>query len=319
MKHHKLIIFYGSSPGTGKSTLSSFLFDQLALHEIPVLWVYEDDVLHLPEFAEFVADIQSGNPQMMDSLLQATRTFVQRCLNSNVVAITDSIFPCTSWLISTDLYSQEDLVQFTIELEQILALLHPLVIYLDADPRIALQRAIQQRGAAWFQGLRAALNSYKVNREKSLQTLDDVVGYFETQGKISLDMLQRWSSELLIFDAVQMSADQLKATILRHLGFSEKQRQPAISIDDIESYLGVYQSESQVPITNPLMIGMEDGRLHANTYWPNGCPLIAEINAQFRLEHTSHRIRFEKQPDGSIVSLTYSTGGNQYRYKKVEV
>jgi hypothetical protein len=316
--HHQAIIFYGSSPGTGKSTLSSFCFEQLTLHEIPVLWVYEDDVLSLPYFAEFVADIQSGNPKMMESLLQATSAFVQQCLTSNQVAITDSIFPCTNWLIATGLYAYADLARFSVELEQLLAPLRPLVIYLEADSRIALLRAIQQRGEEWLQGLTAALNSYGVNREHPLESFDDVVGYFQRQGEVSLKLLERWSSDLWVFDAVQMPVEQIKTTILSRLDLHEKPSQSSITAEDMDIYLGVYRSEDPVPITNPLVIGVEHGRLHVNTYWPNGCPLMAEGDALFRLENTSHCIRFEMQPDDLPDALIYITGGKHYRFKRLK-
>ena len=84
---HQLIIFYGSSPGAGKSTLSSFLYDQLRLHGIPVRWVYENDLIYLDAFQQFVQELQSGNQQQIDTLLAASRHFVSDFIGGDTVLV----------------------------------------------------------------------------------------------------------------------------------------------------------------------------------------------------------------------------------------
>ncbi len=314
---HQAIIFYGASPGTGKSTLSSFLFAQLHLHDIPVFWIYEDDVVNISCFAEFIVDIQIGNPKMKESLLRATRAYVQECVRTDVVAITDSIYPCINWLIATDLYSHQELRAFGAELEQHLAPLHPLIVFLDADPKIALQRAIDQRGEPWYRELVATLNSYPINREHPLHTVDEVAAYFRVQAALSLDLLQKWSCDLLTIDVVQTPLDLVKSMILRHLGLDELENQPLVIGDELALYVGLFQAKGTVPTTNPLVITLQGETLWVNSYWPNGCPLLVEGDGDFRLENTSHRIHFEKQADGLVVSFTYKIGDSQYTFVKV--
>jgi hypothetical protein len=318
VKEHQAIIFYGSSPGTGKSSLSSFLFEQLSLHKIPVRWVYEDDVLHIPYFADFVADILSGNPTMLETLRQATRGLVQESLSANAVAITDSIYPCINWLFSTALYSRQELLDFGVELEQLLAPLNPLVVFLNADPKVALQRAIDQRGEAWFEGLLAVMNGYSMNREHPLQNLGEAAAYFRVQAELSLEVLRRWSFNLLLIDAMQTPLAEAKSMILGQLGLAEIEGSPSLAVDEMARYVGRYQAEGSVPITNPLIISMQEGKLWVNEYWPNGCPLLAKGDSHFRLENTSYRIHFDRGPDEEVVSIHYSMGDNHYRFVKVE-
>src|SRR5262245_9481043 len=58
---YRLIMLVGSSPGAGKSTLSEFLYEQLTCHAIPAQWMYEDDILYIPAFAQFIKEFQSGH------------------------------------------------------------------------------------------------------------------------------------------------------------------------------------------------------------------------------------------------------------------
>jgi len=96
----RLIMFVGSSPGAGKSTLSEFLYEQLTCHAIPTQWIYEDDVLYLPSFAQFIKEFQSGHTDTIDALLAATAAFVDDALDRNTLVITDSIFPCVNWFFA---------------------------------------------------------------------------------------------------------------------------------------------------------------------------------------------------------------------------
>jgi hypothetical protein len=116
---------------------------------------------------------------------------------------------------------------------------------------------------------------------------------------------------------MQTPVEEAQAAILAHLGMTEKESRPAHAPEELARFAGRYQAEPGVPITNPLVVTLKGDRLWVNSYWPNGCPLIDEGEGQFRLENTSHRIRFETQPDGSVGALTYLSGGKHYHYQRV--
>jgi thymidylate kinase len=318
MNVNQLFIFYGSSPGAGKSTLSSFLYEQLRLHNIPTQWVYEEDVLYLDTFAEFIHDIQNGNHNLIVSLLEATSKFVDACLASGVIVITDSIFPCFNWLIATSYYSRSRIETFSSDLERILTPLRPLIIYLNSNVETALKRAVQQRGAPWLEDIISTLNTYGYNKDKALQDIEDVIAYFETQNQLNLELLTQWSCDILTLDTTDISLDQLKTILLKRLGLSEKHKDQAVPLNILSNYVGVYRPcIAETPTADPLVISLVDGALWINTYWPNGCPLIPESITQFRLQNISHRIEFEKRPHGPPRWLTYDNCGNVYRYERI--
>jgi hypothetical protein len=65
-----------------------------------------------------------------------------------------------------------------------------------------------------------------------------------------------------------------------------------------------------------LEIRLVDGELVVDAYWPNGCRLIPEGPAQFRLQSTNRRLIFDHQPQGEPSGLTYVYGGNEHQYEK---
>jgi hypothetical protein len=159
MLHHQLVIFYGASSGVGKSTLSSFLVDQLRLHNVPVRWLYEDDVLSHDAFTEVVGGFQ-GQEQFdaFNPLLAASARFVEDCLKEDEVVITDSIFPFFDWLYAAAPAYQRT-AQFSCDLQRILRPLRPLLVYLNGDITTALRRAVEQRWQLWLDELIPWMNT----------------------------------------------------------------------------------------------------------------------------------------------------------------
>jgi hypothetical protein len=53
-----------------------------------------------------------------------------------------------------------------------------------------------------------------------------------------------------------------------------------------------------------------------NAYWDNGCPLLPEGPATFRLEATEDLIAFVTVPDGTVHGLCYVHAGRTDAYQK---
>lgn len=316
---NQLIIFYGSSPGAGKSTLSSFLFEQLSSNNTPVQWIYEEDILHLDLFRSSIDAFQNRKlEQIMPALLTNTAAFVQSCLTSGKIAITDSIFPFFNWLIATNDYSMTQLETFSRALERILEPLNPLVVYLDVDSEKGLKRATQQRGQAWYDELQQRVGQYGHNKNKNLQTLKEIAAYFDLVNQQNIGLLSCWTADTLIFDANQHTVETLKQKLLHHLGLSPEQISLIASRDELHSFVGVYQCQNEdIPIANPLIIALVDGVLKVNAYWPVGCPLMVEEKGQFRLKDTSHRIEFASSANKAPQWLIYDDSGNRYQYQRI--
>ncbi|MEM7534485.1 MAG: hypothetical protein AAF639_20045 [Chloroflexota bacterium] len=321
---HQLIIFYGSSPGAGKSTLSSFLYDQLRLHDMPMRWVYENDLLYLDAFQQFVQEVQSGNRQQIDTLLAASHQFVSEFIGNDTsrdtVLLMDSIFPCFNWLVATGYYSHERIQAFGLTLEQILTPLNPLTIYLDVDQHTALTRAVAQRGQQWLDDTIRDMSGYGLHQDKPPQTFDDVVAYFKMAGDLSLAWLQGWQSDVLVLDATHNDIEHLKALLLAEIGLDEWQADVTVDVASLQALTGVYVGDDvHAHLQKQLAVTLVDDTLWVDAYWPTGSVLVPEGEHRFRLQNTSHRIEFGQFQDGQPNRLTYDNQGGLSYYHRVQL
>ncbi len=90
--HYRLIMFAGSSPGAEKSTVSHLLFQHLTVQNIPVHWLYEEHLGHLPAFAHFLHALPVSHPKI-ELFLDAVAAFVSACAAMDTTILTDSFLP----------------------------------------------------------------------------------------------------------------------------------------------------------------------------------------------------------------------------------
>lgn len=313
---HRLIIFYGSSPGSGKSTLSSFLFAQLKSNGAAVEWMYEEDILHMEVFAQAVRDVQQGKAEMIGSLLLATQAFAEQCAASNTLYITDSTVPYFDWLFAAN-YSSDIMWKFSHDLQQALEQLNPLLIYLDGDVAVSLQRAIVKRGEQWLANIISFMNSWSYHKDRPVRDLDDVIDYFVCRNEQNLALLSAWRFDKYVIDTTANDWEAYKSTLLKFLDIPEVAQTRSISPDHLSKYVGTYEDRASAT-KKVLMVCLIDGALFVNAYWPNGCRLVPESDTRFRLEDTNRLINFDCSDHGDVQGLVYTYGESSDNYEKIK-
>jgi thymidylate kinase len=177
MMTHHLILFYGSSSGAGKTTLSDWLQHHLQQQAIPVEWIEEDHVLRLDIFSAVVQAFEHRQGDPIATVLDAARQLVERYQLSDKIVIMDSIFPSYTWLYAAGV-SLSQAAQFNQQLAGMLAPLKPLVVFLDGDGAVLLQRAIAQRGEGWLTENAEAMDTYRHVPVRPVRGFDEVAAFF---------------------------------------------------------------------------------------------------------------------------------------------
>lgn len=313
--NHQLILFYGAASGMGKSTLSALLYDQLRLHHIPVRWLYEDDVAHLPAFAEVVRGFQGSD--LFDpypALLGAATAFMAEYRQASEVILTDSIFPCWDWLFP-GAPTLEQMIEFTAELAQILTPLQPLLIYLDGDIGTALRRAVEQRGQPWLDELIPWMNTWTQNTATPIYGIEGIIGYSEARRSQVLQLLNHWPHACLRLDPISHPIEQCQQTIADYLGLTLAQVTVVVPIATLQQYVGVYLADVKDDRQEKqLEIQLIDNALYVNAYWPKGCRLVPEGEAMFRLQATNEWLEFGAVDNRLRRELVYWKQGQSYCY-----
>ena len=203
---HRVVLLYGPGTGLGKSTVAAEVIRRLAQEGVPARLIREEDVMDIAAFHKYVQQVQQGNAQDIETLLQSCQGFVHDLTRVPEVAVVDSLFPCWDW-ISTAGCPESIVASFTERLCVLLRPLNPLLIYLVGDLDIGLARAVKDRGEEW--GLSLAVERTGV---RDLGALREYLGKIRA---VADRMLIHWPYDLVRVDStrceVKAAVDQVMA------------------------------------------------------------------------------------------------------------
>lgn len=141
-----LLAVTGVAPAVGKSTLARGLSDWLSERGLGVDHVEEDELLTRPELAPIAREIAVQESATTETLVSTLADFVGGC-DADVVVM-DSLFPFVT-LLSEWGHGEHRIAGFCAEAAARLAADRVVVVYLDAQPGVALRLASEREPAAW--------------------------------------------------------------------------------------------------------------------------------------------------------------------------
>ncbi len=206
--NNRMILIYGAGSGLGKSTIATFVHETLKENDVPVMWIREEASLELDAFAPYIREVESGRADNDIVLLTACERFIDECTRSESVFVIDSILPCLDWLTSANA-SIKDIRTFNDRVTHLLRELNPILIFLHGDLRIALNRAIENRGVKWAESLAAE----RCGDENPAS----LIAYFEKLRNVSDAILSDWPYERLDLETVSRDSESCRAEITAHL------------------------------------------------------------------------------------------------------
>lgn len=311
---HRLVLFGGGAPGLGKSTLADFLYRQLTQQGRSVQWLYEEDAAWIPAMQRFNVLWPAGDPEAIDELLAAATSLTADWMGDDAIHIVDSFVP--GFFLVAGRYPVERVRRYVVDLRMVVEPLNPLLVYLTGDIRAAWERAVAHRGAAWGENSVPYVNGWPKPEYPygSIDTIDDVIRYFEWIDRQSLSVLDAWGADVLVLDSGE-PLERLETVLLDRLGL-QRSAAPAPASSPVE-YVGTYMrvgNEGQPTLT----VNVEDGLLQVDSYWPGGAVLVPEGPDRFRLQATSRAITFERDAAGRVTALRYLIRRREYSYRRAD-
>ena len=177
----------GAAPGVGKSTLCGGL--AAALPGLRVDHFREEEILTRPAFAEVAAEFRTGGPVRLETLLAATAAYVAGSAAVDVV-IADALFPYLPSLRAWG-YPLPVIERFVAALS---AVVSPVVLYLDGDPALALDRAVAREGPDWADWLVSKLAAYP---DSGVHDLTTAAAHLARERDLTALLLADWDVHVL--------------------------------------------------------------------------------------------------------------------------
>ncbi len=164
--------------GSGKSTTSQYVADQLAHNGIQVEWLDEYQLLSR-FFWDFAAAFYQGEPNLGDRLLASWRSLVETYAGASGTFVCDGPFLTNNILRLLAVNTPEAAIgRYAEDTLRLLAPLNPRIIYLSSDLHTTLAKTCRVRGANWTRVNVAQTESFAYQRVRSRVGLDGFLQYF---------------------------------------------------------------------------------------------------------------------------------------------
>ncbi len=211
-----LIAVWGASPGVGKSTLCAGLARWLAGAGLRTDHFLEEEIFTRPQYAEVAREFQAAGTVDCATLLAATSLFAESILAGGIdAAITDALMPYLPSLLAMG-HSDEAIDAFMCSLDQILAPLRTVMIFLDGDAGTGLARAAAREDPGWLDWYVGKLARYEVS--PPVYDVASAVRYLGREREVTLSVARRHDWNLIVIEnATSLTEDQVLHAAIEEL------------------------------------------------------------------------------------------------------
>lgn len=305
------LILIEGLPGAGKSTLAHFLMRHLTTLGIANRWWYEEEIWHplyifhdAASLQQVLDDLAAGkHRQVIAAALVKWRQFSQALQASDAVVILDScLFGYLTWTLFPYDVPRTDIDAYLTEVERIIHVNHPRLIYLyQDDVTTALRKICARRGGDTEDRLIRNAPESAYGKRCGLQGFDGMASLWREYRAVTDDAFARIAVPKL---AIENSAGDwavYQRTALQFLGLPDDTG-ANFPVRHPERFAGEYSARVDGVETSCIVL-CEDGDLLLDglpLVWPRNrlLPIGEKI---FSVESLPFTVRFEEDASEALV------------------
>ena len=312
------IIFFEGQPGTGKSTLSQYICEQLQLNGESVYWVdeYEHNGI---QFSRFWEKYDNCDETIIDELVSCWEELINTIEKSEHTFIIESaFFSYTLYLMNLE-FSKEKINNYFKKLNIILSRLNPQIILLRGDTETIIRRTCERRGNQWTNMTIGMIENGPYQYSRNRVGFKGMAEYFSDAQKLYFELMPLSNFPILQIDVTEENWITTENAVLSWLGYHKIQKNYHNENMNLKIYSGKYQVPEGFPAKDEnLEIFFEDNLLVLKgTYWKD-YKLSPRSETKFLIKGIQMELNFRLE-EGKVTGFDYTfIDGNTYFCSKIE-
>lgn len=304
MKQSQLLLFEGA-PGSGKSSLSQFVAQQLQAADRPVHWL-EEHSLNDQVFGPFFDALEQPSADLIPIALDCWRTFCAQVASGSVIYCVDgAFFHSTLKLLLAYCVPEVGIADYLQSLYELLRPLQPCLFVLKGDTAAIMRATIEERGERWAANVAADVAEYPIQQGQPKDVASMIAFFVESQRQ-----LERYAADFpfaqfhLDTTARDWTAYQRELCAWLDLPIRFEERSVKVML---EQYVGLYQPPASFPpeFNHPLEVELTADGLRLHTVFMRNFRLIALQPDRFALAGRPLFLEFVRDDLGILVGAIY--------------
>jgi len=299
------VIFFEGQPGTGKSTLSQYICEQLQLNGESVRWIdeYEHNAI---QFGGFWHKYDNCDEDILDALIRCWEELINAIEESEHTFIIESaFFSYTLYLMSLE-FSMEEIKNYFKKINIFLSKLNPQIILLKGDTEAIIRRACERRGNQWTNMTIAMLEKGPYQYSRNRVGFKGMVEYFSDAQKIYFELMSLSNFPILQIDVTDENWITTEDLVLSWLGYHKIQNHFDNENMNLKIYAGKYQVPEEFPDKDEKLEIVYDDNLLVlkDTYWKD-YKLSPRSETKFLIKGIPMELNFRLR-EGKVVGFDYT-------------
>ena len=300
------IIFFEGQPGSGKSTLSQYIANQLELNKSQVYWMdeYEHDGLY---FRKFWEGYEEDRNDIIQILLDCWKNIINKIRESDKVFILDSAYLSYNMYLMSLEIPKDKIKDYFTRLNNLLQDLKPKIIFLKGDTETIITRACQRRGDNWTEYTYKDIETLAYQQSRDRTGFQGMVEYFADGQSLYQELLELVQFPVLELDVTEENWAENERKIIEWLGYSQIDDEYSTAQHILKSYCGQYQIPDDFPAKNEeLRIEfLDDNKLVLKgVYWED-YKLVPQRDTHFLIKGIPMELEF-KIEDEQVKGFDYT-------------
>ena len=294
------LILIDGLPGSGKSTSAQFIALQCKQNELAARWFFELE--HAHPIHAFHAWSRKGPEEFITKTLRNWQRFADEKQGSSFINIFEStIFQSTLRLLLQSDLPREQIFDYALQVEQIISVLQPILIYFAQSDVVAAIRSIcQTRKSTWEQYITEVIAKSLYGKHHKLKGFEGLVHFFQEYQKLTLELCEHYQGRKLILQDAQRDWKTSRAAICDFLGLTYHPL-PSAPTQYLNTFIGSYKDPSS---HLEVVVKLEQGRLVLHDLLWSKFPLIPKKKNWFYLQACTIEVQFHENESGEIDKLT---------------
>lgn len=299
------LIFFEGQPGSGKSTLSQYICQQLQLNEESVRWVdeYEHNAI---QFSRFWDMYDNSDKDILDTLIRGWEDLIYDIEESKHTFIIESaFFSYTLYLMNLE-FSREEIKNYFKKLNALFSKLNPQIILLKGDTETIVRRACERRGNQWTSMTIAMIEKGPYQYSRNRVGFEGIVEYFSDAQKLYFELMPLCNFPILQVDVTEENWSITEDLVLSWLGYHKIQNRFENENINLKIYSGKYQVPEEFPAKDEKLEIVYDDNLLVlkGTYWKD-YKLSQRSETKFLVKGIPMELNFMLR-EGKVVGFDYT-------------
>jgi hypothetical protein len=288
----KLVLFEGN-PFTGKSTLSEYAAQQLALNGQAVEWVSEGDML-ATYFPHVLAALDHMQPLSDEALWAEWSAFVQTVQRAPAPFVVDAAisYAAVYPLLAADRPPAAILALGT-RIAELCAPLYPLVIHLRGDQERLARASIVERGAKWEKQLVEQAEATPYQQARGRAGVEGAIAFLQETQDLMERVLATGEWPTLTLDVTSADRETNRQAMLTFVGIRAVPVTPPALEAALPAYTGMYTQEDPESTIRTLEVRIEQEGLVLYQPGERLGPLMPVSASRLHLLATPVDVEFE--------------------------